>query len=47
MNAVAEFVSSLHVDNHLRTVCPNCSKDRKKSHLKELNIDRKEDALVY
>jgi twinkle protein len=47
MNAVAEFVSSLHVDNHLRTVCPNCSQDRKKSHLKELNIDRKEDALVY
>ena len=47
MNVVAEFVSSLHVDNHLRTLCPNCSKDRKKSHLKELNIDRKEDVLVY
>jgi len=47
MNAVAEFVSSLHVDSHLRVVCPNCSKDRKKSHLKELNIDRKEDVWVY
>ena len=47
MNAVAEFVSSLHVDSHLRVVCPNCSKDRKKSYLKELDISRKDDGLVY
>jgi len=47
MNAVAEFVSSLHVDSHLRVVCPNCAKDRKKSHLKELDIDRTNDGLLY
>jgi twinkle protein len=47
MNAVAEFVSSLHVDSHLRVVCPSCSKDRKKSYLKELDISRKDDGLVY
>lgn len=47
MNAVAEFVSSLHVDTHLRVSCPNCSSDRKKSHLKELNVDRKDDILLY
>lgn len=47
MNAVAEYVSSLHVDSHLRALCPNCSQDRKKYNLKELNINRKEDGLVY
>jgi len=44
---VEEFVSSLHVDKHLRVQCPNCSHERKKHNLKELNIDRKDDCWVF
>jgi twinkle protein len=44
---VEEYVSSLHVDKHLRAICPNCSHERKKQNLKELSIDRKDDRWVF
>jgi hypothetical protein len=40
MNAVAELIEGLYIDNSIRVVCPMCSFERKKFNLKELKIDR-------
>ena len=42
-----DFIRSLWVDTHLRTVCPECSGERRKANQKDLVIDRKDDCLVY
>ena len=47
MNAVQEFVSSLHVQESERVACPSCSPQRKKYNLKEMVITRKDDAWIY
>lgn len=47
MNAVAELIEGLYIDNSIRVVCPMCSFERKKFNLKELKIDRKSEGLVY
>jgi len=44
---IEEYISSLDVHSHARVKCPNCSEERKKSHLQELNIDRKDNCWVY
>jgi hypothetical protein len=35
LNAVADLVSSLHVDISQRVACPECSTERKKYNMKE------------
>ncbi len=47
MNAVAEVISSLYVDDGKRVVCPECSHERKKSNQTDLAIHRKPDGYVY
>jgi hypothetical protein len=44
---IAEYIYSLHVDSNLRVSCPVCSSDRKKSNVKDFNIDRKEDIFIF
>jgi twinkle protein len=44
---IAEYVKSLHVDNHLRVVCPSCSTERKKSNQKDLDIRISNDGEMY
>lgn len=47
MNAVAELVSSLHVDVTQRVACPECSTERKKYNMKDLAIHTKSDGWTY
>ncbi len=47
MNAVAELVSSLHVDVTQRVACPECSHERKKYNMKDLAIHTKSDGWTY
>lgn len=47
MNAIADVILSMHVDGSQRIACPECSHERKKSNLKDLNIDRKDDGWTY
>jgi len=47
LNAVAELIETLYIDDTQRVVCPMCSPERKKFKLKELKIDRKPEGLVY
>jgi twinkle protein len=44
---IEEYISSLQVHAHARVQCPNCSHERKKSNEKDLNIDRKDDYLLF
>jgi hypothetical protein len=47
LNAVAELISSLHVPNHARVACPECSHERKKYNQKDLDIITKPDGWKY
>jgi twinkle protein len=47
LNAVAELVSSLHVDVTQRVACPECSTERKKYNMKDLAIHTKSDGWTY
>jgi len=47
LNAVAELVSSLHVDVTQRVACPECSHERKKYNMKDLAIHAKSDGWTY
>jgi len=45
--AVEDFVSSLHVPNHTRVTCPECSHERKKHNQTDLDIKAKADGWAY
>jgi twinkle protein len=47
MNAVAELVSSLHVPDHKRVACPECSYERKKYNETDLDIIAQADGWKY
>jgi len=47
LNAVAELVSSLHVELTKRVACPECSHQRKKYNMKDLAIIAKADGWQY
>ena len=47
MNAIADVVLSMHVDNTQRIACPECSYERRKSNMKDLAIHRKDDGWTY
>ena len=47
MNAVADLVSSLHVDVTRRVACPDCSSERKKYNVKDLAIHAKAEGWTY
>ena len=47
MNAVANFVSSLHVPVSDRVICPECSHERKKHNMKDLAIDATSNGWLY
>lgn len=47
MNAVADLIDTLYINDTQRVICPMCSPERKKYNLKELKIDRKPEGLVY
>jgi twinkle protein len=47
LNAVAELISSLYIDDSQRVACPNCKAERKKPNQKDLAIHRKNEGLVY
>ena len=47
MIAVEDFVSSLHVPNHTRVTCPECSHERKKHNQQDLDIKAKTDGWAY
>jgi len=47
LNAVEDFVSSLHVPTHARVLCPECSHERKKYNQKDLDIIAKADGWAY
>ena len=47
MNAVADLVSSLHIDTTKRVQCPSCSSERKKYGSKDLAIHSTNDGWRY
>ena len=47
MNAVADLVSSLQIDNTKRVQCPSCSSERKKYGSKDLAIHSTSDGWRY
>jgi len=47
MSSVAELVLSLHVPNHTRVACPECSHERKKYNQTDFDITAKADGWKY
>ena len=47
MIAVEDYVSSLHVTNHTRVTCPECSPERKKFNQQDFDIKAKTDGWAY